>query len=289
MLIFSSPLFIFFAGLFGLIIGSFLNVVIARVPIMMERRWRQECLATFPDADIDAPDARRFDLCFPASHCPKCQQPIAWYDNIPLLSWLMLKGRCRQCGTAISPRYPLVEVTSAIVCVLPAWLISSPAWAIAVMAASLTLLALTLIDWETLLLPDQLTLPLMWAGIGLALCGISPITLSESVIGAMVGYVSLWSLFWAFKLTTGKEGMGYGDFKLFAALGAWVSWQALPLLILFASLSGAIVGGLLLRQQQKSLQHAFAFGPFIAVAGWLSLLWGDSLLHWYLSHILGVR
>jgi type 4 prepilin peptidase 1 (EC:3.4.23.43). Aspartic peptidase. MEROPS family A24A len=263
MLIFSSPLFIFFAGLFGLIIGSFLNVVIARVPIMMERRWRQECLATFPDADIDAPDAQRFDLCFPASHCPKCQQPIAWYDNIPLLSWLMLKGRCRQCGTAISPRYPLVEVTSAIVCVLPAWLISSPAWAIAVMAASLTLLALTLIDWETLLLPDQLTLPLMWAGIGLALSGISPITLSESVIGAMVGYLSLWSLFWAFKLTTGKEGMGYGDFKLFAALGAWVGWQALPLLILFASLSGASLEDYCFANNKRACSTRLPLAPLL--------------------------
>ncbi|WBA09028.1 prepilin peptidase [Salinivibrio kushneri] len=289
MLIFSSPLFIFFAGLFGLIIGSFLNVVIARLPIMMERRWRQECLATFPDAGIDAPDAQRFDLCLPASHCPACKQTIRWYDNLPLFSWLVLKGRCRHCQHSISKRYPLVELTSAMLCMLPAWLIPSPAWAIAVMGASLTLLALTLIDWETLLLPDQLTLPLMWAGIGLALTGISPVTLSESVIGAMVGYVSLWSLFWAFKLTTGKEGMGYGDFKLFAALGAWVGWQALPLLILVASLSGAIVGALLLRQQRKSLQHAFAFGPFIAVAGWLSLLWGDSLLYWYLSQILGVR
>ncbi|WBA15170.1 prepilin peptidase [Salinivibrio proteolyticus] len=289
MLIFSSPLFIVLAGLFGLIIGSFLNVVIARLPIMMARRWRQECLATFPDANIEAQDGQRFDLCLPASHCPACEQTIRWYDNIPLLSWLALKGRCRHCQHPISKRYPLVELTGAILCMLPAWLFTSPTWAIAVMAASLVLLALTLIDWETLLLPDQLTLPLMWAGISLALIGISPVTLSESVIGAMVGYVSLWSLFWAFKLTTGKEGMGYGDFKLFAALGAWLGWQVLPLLILLASLSGAVIGAIVLRRQQQGLQQPFAFGPFIAIAGWVCLLWGDGLLHWYLSQLLGMR
>ncbi|OOE66877.1 prepilin peptidase [Salinivibrio sp. IB868] len=288
-MVFSSPFFIVFAGLAGLIIGSFLNVVIARLPIMMERRWRQECLATFPDAHIDAPDNTQFDLCLPASHCPECRHPIAWYDNIPVISWLVLKGHCRQCHTTISPRYPLVEITSAIVCMLPAWLIPSPLWAIAVMGASLTLLALTLIDWETLLLPDQLTLSLLWGGIALALTDVSPVSLTDSVMGAMAGYLSLWSLFWLFKLITGKEGMGYGDFKLFAALGAWVGWQVLPLLILLASLSGVVVGAFILRQQQKNLQHAFAFGPFIAIAGWLSLLWGDSLLSWYLSQILGVR
>ncbi|OOF06978.1 prepilin peptidase [Salinivibrio sp. MA607] len=288
MLVFSSPFFIVIAGLLGLVFGSFLNVVIARLPTMMERQWRQECRLSFPDANIDAPDDTRFDLSLPASHCPHCHTAIAWYDNIPLISWLALKGHCRHCQTRISKRYPLIELMGALVCILPAWLITSPGWAIAVMGASLTLLALTMIDWDTMLLPDQITLPLLWAGIALALIGVSPVSLADSVTGAMIGYLSLWSLFWTFKLITGKEGMGYGDFKLFAALGAWVGWQALPLLILMASMSGAVVGALWLRSQRQGMQHAFAFGPFIATAGWLNLLWGDSLLHWYLSHILGV-
>ncbi len=173
MLVFSSPFFIVIAGLLGLVFGSFLNVVIARLPTMMERQWRQECRLSFPDANIDAPDDTRFDLSLPASHCPHCHTAIAWYDNIPLISWLALKGHCRHCQTRISKRYPLIELMGALVCILPAWLITSPGWAIAVMGASLTLLALTMIDWDTMLLPDQITLPLLWAGIALALIGVS--------------------------------------------------------------------------------------------------------------------
>lgn len=280
-------LFPAFAAIFGLIIGSFLNVVIYRLPVMMERQWKADCAECFPEFGPVAPGAT-FNLSAPRSRCPQCQHPIHVWENIPVLSWLLLKGRCKHCQAKISARYPAVELLSAGMATTVAFMLPPSEWAIAVLGFSFALIALTFIDLDKMLLPDQITLPLMWAGLLCALLGWSPVSLSDAVIGAMAGYLSLWSLYWGFKLLTGKEGMGYGDFKLLAALGAWLGWQLLPFVVLLSSLVGAVCGIILMRLQSSDSQTPFSFGPYLAIAGWMAILWGDTILSWYLTSYLGL-
>ncbi len=273
-----SPLF---AGgsvfLLGLFVGSFLNVVVHRLPIMMDRQWALEA-ASFRNEPL--PEQARFNLMLPRSRCPHCEHQINALENIPLVSWLALKGRCKSCKAKISLRYPLVELTTATLS-LVVFLMLGPSMAmVAALGLTWALLALTMIDFDTQLLPDDITLPLLWAGLLLNVSGLF-VPLPHAVLGAVFGYVSLWSVYWLFKLVTGKEGMGYGDFKLLAALGAWLGWQALPLILLLSSLVGSVVGiGYYIARRESA---PFAFGPYIAIAGFIALLWGHPLLNWYLG------
>ena len=275
------------ATLFGLIIGSFINVVIHRLPKIMEHEWRKECADCFPEYKINPPSGE-FNLSTPNSHCPKCQTPIRVRDNIPLISWLLLKGKCHYCQAKISARYPLVELLSALLSLTIAYQFEFSYFAIALLFFTFVLIAATFIDLDTMLLPDQLTLPLVWSGITLSLLDISPVSLQDSVIGAIAGYLCLWSVYWAFKLITGKEGMGYGDFKLLSALGAWLGWQYLPIIVLLSSLVGLIFGLIQLGLKKQGIDKAFPFGPYLAIAGWVSAIWGESIINWYFTTIIGV-
>lgn len=275
------------ATLFGLIVGSFLNVVIHRLPKMMEREWRQECADSFPEYQITPPSGV-YNLSVPRSTCPKCGTQLRVIDNIPVLSWLLLKGKCHHCSHPISIRYPLVELLTGALCFLVAYQFGFSYFAIALLFFTFVLIAATFIDLDTMLLPDSLTLPLTWFGITLALLQISPVALQDSVIGAIAGYLSLWSVYWLFKLVTGKEGMGYGDFKLLAALGAWFGWQYLPMIILLSSFVGVIFGIIQLRLKQQGIDKAFPFGPYLAIAGWVCMMWGNEILDWYLTSFVGL-
>lgn len=279
-------LFVASASLLGLIIGSFLNVVIYRLPKMMEREWRQECAEYFPESNIQAPEGK-LTLSTPRSTCPSCQTPLRIIDNVPVISWLLLRGKCAHCHAPISARYPLIELLTAAMSFLVAQHFGFSYFTIALLFFSYVLIAATFIDLDTMLLPDQLTLPLLWAGLSLSLLGVSPVTLQDAVIGAIAGYLALWSVYWLFKLATGKEGMGYGDFKLLAALGAWLGWQLLPLIILLSSLVGLVFGIIQLRLKKQGIDKAFPFGPYIAIAGWIALLWGHEIIDSYYSYLLG--
>ncbi len=283
-----AALFVIVA-LFGLIVGSFLNVVAYRLPIMMERDWRRQCRelagekSTVPAHAIHQP----FDLWAPRSACPGCGTRIAAYDNIPVLSYVLLRGSCRRCDTRISARYPLIEAAAALIAIVVATVLG-PTWQMPlVLVVSWVLLALTVIDIDRQWLPDSLTLPLLWAGLlsSLVTIGGVPLTIDvrSSVIGAAAGYLSLWSVYQLFKLATGKEGMGYGDFKLLAALGAWLGWQQLPLVIILSAGAGSVIGGLLLVLRGKSRQTQIPFGPYLAGAGWIALLWGERLTDLYIA------
>ncbi|MDD9211349.1 prepilin peptidase [Aeromonas dhakensis] len=270
--------------LFSLIIGSFLNVVIHRLPIMLEREWRAEYLSYF-NPETQPQQEERYNLMVPRSACPHCGHAITAMENIPLLSWLWLKGRCRECQAPISARYPLVELLTALLSLVVAATFP-PGWGLlAALLLTWVLVALTFIDLDKMLLPDQLTLPLLWGGLLFNLAG-GFVPLADAVIGAMAGYLVLWSLYWAFKLLTGKEGMGYGDFKLLAALGAWLGWQALPIVLLLSSLVGAIIGISLILLRNHHQGKPIPFGPYLAIAGWIALLWGDTITRWYLTTFL---
>ena len=270
--------------LFSLMVGSFLNVVIHRLPIMLEREWQAEYSDYF-GSEVAPPPAEPYNLMVPRSRCPHCDHPIGALENIPLLSWLWLKGRCRQCKAPISARYPLVELLTALLSVAVAATLA-PGWGtLAALLLTWVLVTLTFIDLDKMLLPDQLTLPLLWGGLLFNLAG-GLVPLADAVIGAMAGYLVLWSLYWAFKLLTGKEGMGYGDFKLLAALGAWLGWQALPIVLLLSSLVGAIIGIGLILLRNHHQGKPIPFGPYLAIAGWIALLWGDNITRWYLDIVL---
>lgn len=270
--------------LFSLMVGSFLNVVIHRLPIMMERDWRAEYRDYF-DEDESISANERYNLMVPRSACPHCGHAITAIENIPLLSWLWLRGRCRECQAPISARYPLVELLTALLSVAIAATLA-PGWSVlAALLLTWSLVALTFIDLDKMLLPDQITLPLLWGGLLFNLLG-GFVPLVDAVIGAMAGYLVLWSLYWSFKLLTGKEGMGYGDFKLLAALGAWLGWQALPIILLLSSLAGAIIGIGLILLRNHHQGKPIPFGPYLAIAGWITLLWGDSITRWYLDVVL---
>jgi leader peptidase (prepilin peptidase)/N-methyltransferase len=266
-----DSLFIFCAAVFGLALGSFLNVVIHRLPKMMEAEWRAQC------ADLEgraAPATGVYNLWTPRSHCPACKAQLRAADNVPLLSYLVLRGKCRACGARISARYPIVEALTAVLSALVAWRFG---WGVAGLLAlpfTWTLIALTFIDADTTLLPDDLTYPLLWLGL-LANVSTVYVQLPDAVIGAAAGYLILWSIYWLFRLTTGKEGMGYGDFKLLAALGAWMGWKMLLPIILISSVVGAVVGIVLIVLARRGREIPIPFGPYLAAAGLLTLLLGD--------------
>ena len=269
----SLPLLLISTGLLGLLVGSFLNVVIHRLPKMMEREWRQQARSIL---QLDAAEEPPLTLNTPASHCPACNAPIRAWQNIPLLSWVFLRGRAACCGVRIGVRYPLVELLTGLVSAACAWQFGFGLVLIGALLLSWTLIALAFIDLDTQLLPDDLVLPLLWLGLLFSLIG-GFVDLQSAVIGAIAGYLSLWLVFWAFKLTTGKEGMGYGDFKLLAALGAWLGWAALPQIILLSSMVGALSGIAMIITKRQQRGAAMAFGPFLAAAGWLALMGVDLL------------
>jgi leader peptidase (prepilin peptidase) / N-methyltransferase len=268
------------AALFGLMIGSFLNVVIHRLPLMMQRAWEQEARAILEQPEPEAP-AARYDLWWPRSQCPQCDREIRAHENIPVLSYLLLRGRCPGCTTRISWQYPLVELLTAILFAVSIVHFGPTGAGLAALLFTGILIAAAGIDARTTLLPDQLTLPLLWSGLALNYFGVFT-DLESAVIGAIAGYLILWLVYHGFKLLTGKEGMGYGDFKLLAALGAWLGWQALPLILLLASLVGAVVGIALILLRGRDRNVPIPFGPYLAAAGWIALIWGDPLLAVYL-------
>lgn len=267
------------ALLLGLIVGSFLNVVIHRLPIMLERTWREQC----EELAGKAPEpGERYDLVVPRSRCPACGRRISALENIPLVSFALLKGKCAGCGKPISWRYPAVELLTGLVSAVVAWHFGWTPAAAGALLFTWALIALAFIDYDHQLLPDNITLPLLWLGLAFNLGG-TYVPIASAVIGAMAGYLSLWLVYQLFKLVTGREGMGYGDFKLHAALGAWLGWQQLPLVILLSSFVGAVVGlaGILLMGRSRGVP--IPFGPFLCVAGWIALLWGDSITRAYLQ------
>lgn len=285
----SAPLFIAVVFAFSLLIGSFLNVVIHRLPIMMEREWREQAreLADTPP-ETDLPEGR-FDLLVPSSHCPSCGALISGWQNIPVISYLLLRGRCANCKSSISARYPLVEFMTAVLAATTAWHFG-PGWeALLAIVLTMTLLSITMIDAGTQLIPDAIVLPLMWLGLAMSLFHPLPgantlfIEPSDAVVGAMAGYLSLWSVFWLFKLVTGKDGMGYGDFKLLAALGAWLGWQQLPMIILMSAVVGVAlnVGMIITRGKDRSIP--IPFGPYLAGAGWITMIWGETIKNTYID------
>ena len=266
----------------GLMVGSFLNVVIYRLPLMMESRWRRDCceLLEVAQEKTEAP----LNLATPNSHCPHCKAAIKPWQNIPVVSYLLLGGKCGNCGTSISVRYPVIELVTGLMTLALGFYFEASAALLGVMLLTWALIALTMIDVDHQLLPDDITLPLMWLGLVFNV-GNTYVSLQDAVIGAMAGYLILWSIYWLFKLLTGKEGMGYGDFKLLAALGAWLGWQALPVIILLSSLVGAICGIALMVIKRRGKEIPIPFGPYLAMAGWIALLWGDSIMAAYLGWI----
>lgn len=289
-----SPLF-FVGSVFvlGLVVGSFLNVVIFRLPIILEREWRSQAAEFQPAAEgaalpAAAASPERFDLGHPASACPACKAPIRPWQNIPVISWLLLRGRCAACRAKISVRYPVVELTTGVLSAWVAWHFGCGVPAACGLLITWTLIALTGIDVDHQLLPDSITLPLMWAGLVAAVVfgpiGGSPVPVSpaDAIIGAASGYVSLWLVFHAFRLITGKEGMGYGDFKLFGALGAWLGWKLLPMVILLSAATGAILGMAMILLRGRDRSAPMPFGPYLAAAGWIAMMYGDSLMDGYM-------
>lgn len=277
----TNPILALACGVFGLLIGSFLNVVIHRLPKMMEYDWQCQC------AELRGEETtvrERLSLITPRSRCPKCGHAIGALENIPILSWLLLRGQCSACKTPISARYPIVEALTAGLSAFAAFHFG-PGWPLlGALILVYALTALTFIDFDTQFLPDSITLPLLWAGLLFNLAGVFT-DLQSSVVGAMAGYLALWSVYWGFKLCTGKEGMGYGDFKLLAALGAWLGWQVLPLIILLSSLVGAVVGIGLILLARHGRDVPIPFGPYLAAAGLLAVFWGKDLTQLYLRLI----
>ena len=302
----TSAAWVALAGVTGLLVGSFLNVVIHRLPIMLERDWREQCgeldartgAAASGDGDADAHVATqvagRYNLIVPRSACPACHAPIKSWQNIPVLSWLLLTGKCASCKVPISLRYPLIELCCALLSAAVAWKFGFGWHAVAALGVTWALIALTGIDLDTQLLPDAITLPLLWAGLVASLfVGIGagnggggaslPVFPAEAIAGAAAGYLSLWIVYQVFRLCTGKEGMGYGDFKLLAALGAWMGVRMLLPIVLASALAGAVVGITLILSGRRGRGVPMPFGPFLAAAGWLAMMWGPQWLDAYLS------
>ncbi|MDQ9093358.1 A24 family peptidase [Pseudoalteromonas haloplanktis] len=272
-------------GLVSLCVGSFLNVVIYRLPLMMQREWQTECRVLLADelkSNKSASTPKPFNLVTPNSTCPKCKTAIKAWQNIPVISWLLLKGRCASCSNPISVRYPIIEMLTAVLSLIVAYTFGATEQALLYILITWVLVALTFIDIDHMLLPDQLTLPLVWVALIAAVMGIT-ISPTDAIIGAACGYLSLWSVFWLFKLITGKEGMGYGDFKLLAVFGALLGWQSLLTIILLSSVVGAIIGIALLSIQGKDKATPIPFGPYLAIAGWVTLLWGSQIQAFYFN------
>lgn len=268
---------------FGLVVGSFLNVVIHRLPRMLQREWRDECaeLLDIVDAEADEP---ALTLARPRSRCPSCQTPIKPWHNIPVLGYMVLRGRCAACGSPIGLRYPAVELVSGIATALVAARFGLTTEGLAAALMTWTLIALSGIDLDHKLLPDRITLPLIWSGLLLSLLGYFTVP-TDAIIGAAAGYGVLWGVFQLFRLATGKEGMGFGDFKLLAAFGAWLGWQLLPQIVLVASVTGALIGGAMLLFSRHRRSEPIPFGPFIAAAGWIAMMWGEHLNRLYLEAV----
>jgi len=285
-----SPLFFLVTiALVSLCIGSFLNVVIYRLPVMMQNEWSHECKLLLADdlkqSNLEA-ESKVFNLSKPASTCPKCKSKIKAWQNIPVLSWLFLKGRCGSCDNSISIRYPSIELLTAIASVAIAHYFGPTALGFTYLIVTWCLVALIFIDIDHMLLPDQITLPLLWLALLASVLGFT-IEPAQAIIGAAVGYLCFWSVYWVFKLVTGKEGMGYGDFKLMAVFGALLGWQALPMIILLSSLVGAVIGITLLSIQGKDKATPIPFGPYIAIAGWIAMIWGEKITSSYYQFALG--
>ena len=281
-------------GLVSLCIGSFLNVVIYRLPLMMQREWQGECRLLLEselnsnkkntNEPLNSDLNSTFNLVKPNSTCPKCKTAIKAWQNIPVISWLFLKGKCASCSNPISARYPIVEAITALLSLVVAYCLGATEQALLYIAITWALVALTFIDIDHMLLPDQITLPLVWLALIAAVLGYT-VTPTDAIIGAACGYLSLWSVFWLFKLLTGKEGMGYGDFKLLAVFGALLGWQSLLTIILLSSVVGAIIGIALLTVQGKDKATPIPFGPYLAIAGWITMLWGEQLQTSYFNLI----
>jgi len=275
-----TTIYILIVSLLGLIVGSFLNVVIHRLPKMMERDWRSQCLSFLEMEEEQSQE--RYSLSQPPSHCPKCNHPISAFENIPLISFVIQRGQCRHCGEPIAWRYPIIELTTATLSGVIAFHFGMSSAALFALLMTWALIALTVIDLDHQLLPDSIVLPFLWLGLLLSTQGIFT-DMQASIIGAAIGYLSLWSIYWLFKLLTGKEGMGYGDFKLLALFGAWLGWQSLPLIIMLSAGVGAVVGvGLILFKNHKR-QQPIPFGPYLASAGWIAMLWGEQITEAYLN------
>lgn len=273
----NQPLFLYLVlALLGLVVGSFLNVVILRLPRMLQQAWTHDCRALLELEDSHDDPRETLSLAFPGSHCPSCAAPIQPWHNIPVLSWLLLRGRCASCRAPIGLRYPAVELLTAVATVTVGVLVPFSAALLAYLLLTWSLIALAGIDIDTQLLPDDITLPLLWAGLAFNMVT-DIVPLQDAVIGAMAGYLLLWTIYWVFRLLTGKEGMGFGDFKLLAALGAWLGWQSLPLVILLSSAVGAVLGVLILGLSGRGRSHPLPFGPYLAAAGWITLLWGERI------------
>jgi leader peptidase (prepilin peptidase)/N-methyltransferase len=270
-----------FTFIISLLVGSFLNVVILRTPKILEQEFRAECCDLL---EIKKTNTAPISLSYPPSTCPVCNTRIKPWHNIPVISYLLLRGKCSRCKTSISIRYPIIEFTTALLSVLAIYLLGFSAIGLLSLLLLWTLIALTVIDIDTYLLPDNLTLPLLWLGLIINSFGVYT-DLPNALWGAVFGYLSLWSVFWLFKLVTGKEGMGYGDFKLLAALGAWMGWQLLPVIILLSSFVGAVIGiaGIIILGRDKNIP--IPFGPYLAIAGWIAFLWGDTIIQYYFTYL----
>lgn len=286
----NSAVLVVLSVVLGLLVGSFLNVVIYRIPVMLQREWRQQC-CEFLEVDEKtssvagtAPQHKVFNLVKPDSHCPQCNAPVRAWQNIPILSYALLRGKCAKCKTSISLRYPIIEAVSGLLTGLVAWHFGATWLTLALFVLTWSLIALTMIDFDHQLLPDNITIPLLWLGLTVnTLLPNSGVTPRDAVFGAALGYLSLWSVYWIFKLLTGKEGMGYGDFKLLAALGAWMGWQSLLLIVILSSLVGAVVGIALLLFLGRDRNIPIPFGPYLAGAGLIALLWGEQFMSVYVN------
>jgi leader peptidase (prepilin peptidase)/N-methyltransferase len=271
----NPALFLIVIGVLGLMVGSFLNVVIHRLPIMLEKNWQRECQA-FLDLEPEAAPNQPYNLLVPGSHCPQCKRSIRPWENIPIISYLLLEGRCAGCRTPISFRYPAIEALTAAISVAVAWHFGFTWQTASALVLSWSLVCLSFIDFDRQLLPDAITLPILWLGLFLSLFNIFTDS-SSSILGAIFGYLSLWLVYHLFKIVTGKEGMGYGDFKLLALLGAWLGWSLLPTVVLLSSLVGAIIGVTMVVVFRHDRSIPIPFGPYLAIAGWIALMWGHDI------------
>ena len=287
----SLLIFVIVVFLFSLLIGSFLNVIIYRLPLMMEREWRAQCQEITETPASEIPEGR-FDIMFPRSHCPSCKAQITPLQNIPVVSYVLLGGKCGHCKAPIAVRYPIIEFLTAALTAIVAWRFGFGWEAGAAVFLSFALISISVIDFDHQIIPDSISLPLVWIGLTLSLfhpaTGASVLFVdpATAIIGALAGYLSLWSIYHLFKMVTGKEGIGYGDFKLLAALGAWLGWQMLPLIILLSAVVGAVVGISLIVIKGRDKNIPIPFGPYLAAAGWIAMLWGQQIIDGYLDYVI---